>query len=136
MINYCFIRGLRPELEIRVVEKDTFKEVINDTIDTERRLAANSALQRNRNTDYLKTEELTNNKNNKTTRLNVALEDKIICLIFQNPCHTTEKCFHSNLYVKKSISGKTFQRRSWYINRIIIYKLILFQIVEPYRGQR
>ena len=30
----CFIRGLRPKLEISVVEKDTFKEVINDTIDT------------------------------------------------------------------------------------------------------
>ena len=33
VIQY-FIRGLRPELEIRVVEKDTFKEVINATIDT------------------------------------------------------------------------------------------------------
>ena len=29
----CFIRGLRPELEIHIEEKDTFKEVINDTID-------------------------------------------------------------------------------------------------------
>ena len=74
----CFIYGLRPELEVRIVEKDTFKEVINDTIDTERRLAANSALRRNRNTDYLKTEESTNNKNNKTTRFNVALEDNSI----------------------------------------------------------
>ena len=31
----CFIRGFRPELEIRVEEKDTFKEDINDTIDIE-----------------------------------------------------------------------------------------------------
>ena len=35
---------LRPELEICVEEKDTFREVINDSIDIERRLAANSAL--------------------------------------------------------------------------------------------
>ena len=50
-----------------IVDKGTFKEVINDTIDTERRMAANSALWRNRNTDYLKIEKSTNNKNNKTT---------------------------------------------------------------------
>ena len=43
----CFIGGLRPELEIRVEEKDTFREVINDSIDIERRLAANSALRKN-----------------------------------------------------------------------------------------
>ena len=29
----CFIRDLRPESEIRAEEQDTFKEVINDTID-------------------------------------------------------------------------------------------------------
>ena len=45
----CFIRGLRPELEIRVEEKDAFREVINDSIDIERWLAANSALRRNKN---------------------------------------------------------------------------------------
>ena len=55
----CFKRGLHPELEIRVAEKDTFKEVIIVTIDVERRLAANSALRRNRYTDYLKIEEST-----------------------------------------------------------------------------
>ena len=85
---------MRPEQEFLVVEKDTFKEVFNDTIDTERRLAANSALRRNRNTDYLKTEVSTNDKNNETTRLNVALEEKIICLICKKPGHTNEKCFH------------------------------------------
>ena len=53
--------GLRPELEIYVVGKDKFKELINDTIYTERRIAANSALRRNRNTDYLKTEKSTYN---------------------------------------------------------------------------
>ena len=92
----CFIRGLSPKLEIRVVEKDTFKELINDTIGIERRLAANSSLRRIRNTDYLKTEESTNNKNNKTARFNVALEDKTICLICKKLGHTTEKCFHSS----------------------------------------
>ena len=33
----CFIRGLRPELEIRVEAKDTFREVINDSIDVTNR---------------------------------------------------------------------------------------------------
>ena len=56
---------MRPELEIRVVKKDTFKEVIIDTMNTERRSAANSVLRRNGNTDYLKTEESINNINNK-----------------------------------------------------------------------
>ena len=92
-----FISGLHPELENRVEEKDSLKEVINDTIDNERRLAANSALRRNRNTDYLKTKESTdNNKNNKTTRFNVALQNKTICSICKKPHHTTEKCFHSS----------------------------------------
>ena len=75
-----FILGLCPQLGIRIVEKDTFKEAINDTIYTERRLAANSALQRNRNSDYSKFEKSTNNKNNKTTRFIVALEDNsLLC---------------------------------------------------------
>ena len=90
----CFIRRLRPELEIRVIEKDTFREVINDTIDTEQSLAANFALRRNGNTDYLKSEETTNNKNNETTRSNVTLEDKNICSIYKKPGHTTEKFLH------------------------------------------
>ena len=72
---------MRPELEIRVEEKDTFREVINDSIDIERRLAANSALPRNKNVEYSKSDEPTNNKNNKVTRFNVAREDKFVCLI-------------------------------------------------------
>ena len=48
---------MRPELEIRVEEKDTFMGVINDSIDIERRLAANSALQRNKNMEYSKGDE-------------------------------------------------------------------------------
>ena len=57
-------------------------------------MAANSVLRRNINTDYLKIEESTNNNNNKTTRFNVALEDRIIRLICKKPSHTTEKCFY------------------------------------------
>ena len=93
-IIQCFIRGLRPELEIRVEEKDTFREVINDSIDIETRLAANSALRKNKNMEYLKSDEQTNNKNNKVTRFNVERKDKFICLICKKPGHTTEKCFH------------------------------------------
>ena len=49
----CFIPGLRPELEIRVKTRETCKEVFNDTISVERDLAASSALQRNKDSDYL-----------------------------------------------------------------------------------
>ena len=35
---------MRPELEIRVKTKETFREVFNGTIDVERDLAASSAL--------------------------------------------------------------------------------------------
>ena len=57
----CFIRGLHPESEIRVKTKETFKEVFNDTINVERDLAASSALRRNKNSDYLKMDDSTNN---------------------------------------------------------------------------
>ena len=90
----CFIRGLHPGLEIRIEEKDTFREVINDSIDIERRLAANSALRKNKNMEYLKSDEQTNNKNNKVTRFNVARDDKFVCLICKKPGQSTEKCFH------------------------------------------
>ena len=90
----CFIRGSRPELEIRVEEKDTFREVINESVGIERRLAANSALRRRKNMDYSKSDEPTNNKNNKVARFNVAHEDKFVCLICKKPSHTTERGFH------------------------------------------
>ena len=44
-------------------------------------IGCNFALRRNRNTDYSKPDESTNNKNNKTTWFNVALENQNICLI-------------------------------------------------------
>ena len=56
-------------------------EVINDTIDIKRRLAANSAIRRNKNTEYLKTDGPINNRNTKTTSFDVAREDKIIIII-------------------------------------------------------
>ena len=77
----CFIHGLRPQLEIRVKEKGTFREVINDNIDTERRLAVNSAQRRNKNMEYSKSDEPTNNENNKVIRFNLAREDKFVWLI-------------------------------------------------------
>ena len=89
----CFKRGLRPELEIRVEEKNTFMEVIKDSIDIERRLAASSALRR-KIMEYSKSDEPTDNKNSKVTRFNVVHEDEIFCIICKKPGHTTEKCFH------------------------------------------
>ena len=61
------------------------------SIDTKRRLATNSALRKNKNMEYLKSDE---QKNNRVTRLNVAREDKFVCLICKELGHTTEKCFH------------------------------------------
>ena len=102
----CFIRGLRPELEIPVEEKDTFREVINDSIHIERRLAANSALRKNKNMEYLKSDEQTNNENNKVTRFNVEREDKFICLICKKPGHATEKCFHFSKAQEAALNKK------------------------------
>ena len=42
---------------------------------------------------HLKTEESTNNKNNKTTRFNVALEEKIICSICKKPGQQLKNVF-------------------------------------------
>ena len=84
---------MRPELEICVEEKDTFREVLNDSFDIERRLAANSALQKNKNMEYFKSVEPTNNKNNKVTRFNLAREDKFVCLICKKPVPQLKNVF-------------------------------------------
>ena len=57
-------------------------------------MTVSSAPGRNRNTNYLKTEEPINDKNNKTTRVNVAREDKFVCLIRKKPGPATENSFH------------------------------------------
>ena len=44
--------------------------------------------------EYSKSDEPTNNKNNKVTRFNVAREDKFVCLICKMQGHASEKCFH------------------------------------------
>ena len=79
----CFIRGLRPELEIRVNAKETFKEVFNDPINVERDLAASSALGRNRNSDYLKMDDPINDRNNKTSRFYVARDNNVIIVLLK-----------------------------------------------------
>ena len=84
---------MRPELEIHVEEKDNFKKVINDYIDIERRLAANSSIRKNKNMEYSKSDEPINNKNNNVSRLNVVREDNLVCLICEKPGYATEKCF-------------------------------------------
>ena len=101
-------------IEACIRQRQFYKEVINDTIDTERRLAANSALQRNRNTDYLGTEESTNNKNNKTTWFNVALEDKIICLICRKPSLNKQQNFlYSNQQKYNNFNGQRSSKNNF-----------------------
>ena len=57
-------------------------------------MAEKSALQGNKNTKYLKTDERINNKNSKTTRFDAAREDKSIIVICKKPNHTNKKCFY------------------------------------------
>ena len=85
---------MRPESKVHVDKKDTFRKVINDSIDIERSLAANSAHCRNKNIAYSRTDRQINNKNNKVTLFNVAREDRIVCLNCKKPGHATHKCFH------------------------------------------
>ena len=74
--------------------KETFKEVFNDTINIEKDLAASSALRRNENSDYLKMDDSINNKNNRTTWINVARDNNKNCIICKKPGHVAENCYH------------------------------------------
>ena len=89
-----FIRGLRPELEIRVKTRETFKEVFNDTINVERDLTASSALRRNKDSDYSKMDDSINNRNDKTTWFNAARENNINCIICKKRGHVAENCYY------------------------------------------
>ena len=86
----CFIRGFRPELEIRVEEKDTFREVISDSVDIKRRLAANSALEE---INILNIQKLTN-QFIIVIYFIIVIVIQIVCLICKKSYHTTKKCFH------------------------------------------
>ena len=57
-------------------------------------MAANFALRKIKNTEYLKNDEAINNKNSKVIWLNLAREDKIACSIYKKPGHTTGNFFH------------------------------------------
>ena len=74
--------------------RERIREVINDSIDIERRLATHSALRRNKNMEYSKSDEPTNNENNKITWFNVSRADKFVCLMCKKSGHATEKSFH------------------------------------------
>ena len=67
---------------------------LGDSIAIERTLTANSALRKNKNIEYSKTDETINSKNSKVTRFSVTPGDKIVCLICKKSGHATEKCFH------------------------------------------
>ena len=56
--------------------------------------------------EYLKSDEQTNNENNKVTRFNVASEDKFICLICKKPGHATEKFFLLSKAQKAVLNNK------------------------------
>ena len=72
--NVLFYAATIKEITDRI---KTFKEVFNDTINVERDLAASSVLQRNKNSDYFKMYDSMNDRNNKTTRFNVARDNNL-----------------------------------------------------------
>ena len=57
-------------------------------------MAASSALRRNKNLDYLKIYDSTNDRNSKTTRFNVAQDNNINCIICKKPGHVAENYYH------------------------------------------
>ena len=46
-------------------------------------MAASSALRRNKHSDYLEIDDSINNRNNKTTRFNVARDNNLNCIIYK-----------------------------------------------------
>ena len=79
----CFLRGLRPEIEVRVEQGEVFKVVTNNAIEGERRLNAAADLRKD-NIFKQKTDELEENTRSsrhepKSIRVNYTQEDVIIC---------------------------------------------------------
>ncbi|XP_043476360.1 GATA zinc finger domain-containing protein 14-like [Leptopilina heterotoma] len=91
-----FSRGLRPEIEIRIGTADTFQEIVNKAVEIERKLLSHRELRKSeQNTDY--NSHPKNNKDfAKTTKINIAQDNIITCLVCGKKGHFAVNCFQLN----------------------------------------
>ena len=105
----CFLRGLKPEIEIRIGTASKFDEIVKRAIREERNLTARNELRRGNRQHSLFQEPEKSAYNNrefaKTNKINLAREEPIKCQICQKIGHTAATCFQ---YIQK-ITNKSLQ---------------------------
>ena len=106
----CFLRGLKPELEIRIGRANKFDEIVERAIREERNLNAKNELRRGNRQHSLFQEAEKSTHNNrkfaKTNKINLAREEPIKCQICQKIGHTAGTCFqYSQQLTNKSLQG-------------------------------
>ena len=93
----CFLRGLKPELEIRIGRADKFDEIVERAIREERNLTARNELRRGNKQHSLFQESekspYSNREFAKTNKINLTREELIKCQICQKTGHTAAACF-------------------------------------------
>ena len=93
----CFLRGLRPELEIRIGKANKFDEIVERAIREEKNLTARKELRRgNRQHSSFQEAEISTHNNRefeKTNKIILAREEPIKCQICQKIGHTAATCF-------------------------------------------
>ena len=93
----CFLRGFKPELEIRIGRVDKFDEIVERAIREERNLTARNEVRRGNKQHSLFQEPekspYINQEFAKTNKINLAQEEPIKCKICQKTGHTAAACF-------------------------------------------
>ena len=108
----CFLRGLKPELEIGIGTADKFDEIVERAILEERNLTARNELRRGNRQHSLFQEVEKSSYNNrefaKTNKIKIAREKPIKFQICQKIGHTATTCFQyiQQLTNKKSQSNQ------------------------------
>ena len=106
----CFVRGLNPELEIRIGRANKFDEIVERAIREERNLTARNELRRGNRQHSLFQEAEKSTHNNrefaKTNKINLAREEPIKCQMCQKIGHTAATCFqYIQQLTNKSLQG-------------------------------
>ena len=114
----CFLRGLRPEIEIRVEQGEVFKDVTNNAIEVERRLNAAADLRKGnifkQKPDELEENTRSNRHEPKSIRVNYTQGEVIICQFCNKRGHTASACrslANINVYTKNP-HNRVFNRFS------------------------
>ena len=93
----CFLRVLKPELEIRIGRADKFDEILERAIGEERNLTDRNELRRGNRQHSLfqesKKSPYSNREFAKTNKINLAREEPVKCQIFQKTGHRAGACF-------------------------------------------